>query len=89
MANVEKYLAELFDASWQLPKKKADNLYVRDYALEMDDTPDLEQELAYCYQSLIGMLSWMMEIGRVDITTELSMVASQMAIPRKGPLEAV
>ena len=32
VANIEKYLAELVDACWKLPKKKA----VGDYAPEMD-----------------------------------------------------
>ena len=31
VANVEKYLAELDDARWQLPKKNSDNPFLRDY----------------------------------------------------------
>ena len=30
-----------------------------------------------------------MEVGRVDIITEVSMMASQMAMPREGNLEVV
>ena len=55
----------------------------------MEKTPALEQDLASWYQSLIGILRWMVEIGRVDIITELSMMASHIAMPREGHLEAV
>ena len=84
MENVEKYLAELDDARWQFPKKKYENCFVEDYARDMDKTHDLDQELASWYQSLIGMLKWMVEICRVDIITEVSMMASQMSMPREG-----
>ncbi len=33
---------------------------------------------------LIGMLQWMVEIGRVDILTEVSLMSSYMAMPREG-----
>ena len=49
MANVEKYLAELDDARWQLPKKKDKKLFVEDYSPEMDEAPALEKDLAYRY----------------------------------------
>jgi hypothetical protein len=38
---------------------------------------------------LIGVLRWTVEIGRLDITTEVSMLAAHMALPRKGHLFAV
>ena len=89
VAKVEKYLSELTDAPWYLPKKKAENPSVWDYLLDMDDTPDLEQELAYWYHYFIVMLIWMLEMGRVYIITEVSMIAPHMAMPREGHLEAV
>ena len=45
VANVEQYLAELADAHWQLPKKKANKPLIGDYAMEMDETPALEHDL--------------------------------------------
>ena len=59
MSNVEIYLAELDDARWQLPKKKADNPFIGDYTPDMDDTPALEQNLSSWYQSLIRILRLM------------------------------
>ena len=46
VANVEKYLVELGDACWQLPKNKADNPFAGYFAPDMDKTPALEQQLA-------------------------------------------
>ena len=70
-------------------KKKSENPFIGYYAPEMDNTPALDQDLASWYQSLIGILRWVVEIGRVDILTEVSMMASHMAMPREGHLEAV
>jgi hypothetical protein len=41
------------------------------------------------FQSVIGMLRWVVEIGRVDIITEVSMLSSHLAMPREGHLEEV
>ena len=38
------------------------------------------------YQSLIGVVRWMVELGRVDICTEVSMLSSCLALPREGHL---
>jgi hypothetical protein len=40
------------------------------------------------YQSLIGSLHWMLELGRVDLITEISLLAGQMAMPREGHMLA-
>ena len=46
---------------------------------------DVSSELGPCdgayYQSLIGILRWMVEIGRVDICLETSMMSSHLALP--------
>ena len=89
VANNEKYLEELAEARWQFPKKKSENPFVRYYSQEMDETFSLEQDLASWYQSLIGMIRWMVEMVRVDIINEVSMMISQMVVPREGHLEAV
>jgi hypothetical protein len=46
------------------------------------------QETAY-YQSLIGVLRWIVELGRVDICLEISIMSSHLALPREGHLEQV
>ena len=79
---MENYLAELADARLQMPKKKSKNPFIGDYVPEMDDTTALEHDLESWYQSLIGMPMWMVEIGKLEIITNVLMMASHMAIPR-------
>ena len=79
---MEKYLDELADARSHVPKKKAENQFIEDYALKMDETHALEHDLESWYQSLIGMIRWMLEIGRFDIITEVSMMVSQISMHR-------
>ena len=57
------------------------------YRPELDFTPELQPEDAAYYQSLIGMIRWMVELGRVDICCEVSMMSSSLALPRTGHLE--
>ena len=59
------------------------------YKPEMDLTTPLEPELASYYQSLIGVMRWMVEIGRSDIATEVSMMSSHNDYPREGHFETV
>ena len=49
----------------------------------------LEPELASYYQSLIGVMRWMVEIGRIGIVTEFSMMSSHNAYPCEGHFETV
>ena len=55
----------------------------------MDMSPELDAEQATYYQSQIGILCWLCEIGRIDILENVSMLASHLALPREGHLEAV
>jgi hypothetical protein len=41
------------------------------------------------FQLQIGVLCWMVEIGRIDIITEVSMLALCVAAPRQGQLDTV
>ena len=85
--NVEKYLEENLSARWKLPSK-AENPFAIGYSPELDDSPELDPSLSSYYQSQIGILRWMVELGRIDMMTEVSMLASHLAMPRKGHVEA-
>ena len=37
--------------------------------------------------SLIGVLRWVVELGRIDLTCEASILASYSAMPREGHLQ--
>eukprot|EP00957_Ditylum_brightwellii_P179141 13648272-Ditylum_brightwellii.AAC.1 len=40
------------------------------------------------YQGYIGVFCWMIELGRIDILTEASHLASYQALPCEGHLDA-
>ena len=59
-----------------------------DYQPDLDTTPVLIHPEASYYQSIIGVLRWIIELGRIDIATEVSMLSSYLTMPREGHLEA-
>ena len=84
--NVETHLRSKYDRSLI---RKATSPFPRDYEPELDISEELDSEDASFYQSQIGVLRWAVELGRIDIITEVSYLASQLALPRRGHLEAV
>jgi len=63
--------------------------YPANYRPEMDVTPTLDEEGTTKFQQLIGILRWAIELGRVDILTEVSCLSQHLAEPRDGHLLAV
>lgn len=59
------------------------------YRPEMDDSPELKAEGVQYYQELIGVLRWAVELGRVDILLEVSLMSAHLAMPRLGHLDQV
>ena len=59
------------------------------YTPELDTTQTLSAKPASFYQSQIGVIRWCAELGRIDILTEVSVLASHLAMPREGHLEAI
>jgi hypothetical protein len=59
------------------------------YHPELDISPILDPEQASYYMSLIGILCWAVELGRVDIFIDVSLLSSYMCQPRVGHLEQV
>ena len=86
--NVEEYLAKEENKHWKLPSK-AETPMTTSYRPELDISRELNPTEAAYYQSLIGVLRWIVELGRVDICLEVSMMSSQLALPREGHLEQV
>jgi hypothetical protein len=83
--NVETWLAK---QNRSLPKK-AEQPFKSGYRPELDVTRELNHEEASYYQSLIGILQWIVELGRVDVNLEVSMMSSHLALPREGHLECL
>ena len=64
--------------------KYAPNPFPMGYTLDMDLTTPIEPELASYYQYLIWVMRWMVEIGQIDIVTEVSIMSSHNAYPCEG-----
>ena len=50
------------------------------YRPELDITPELGEEDTAYYHSLIGVRRWIVELGRVDIHVEVSILSSHLAL---------
>ena len=72
----------------ELPKKVKCAMY-QSYKPELDSTEELSSDEITYFQELIGILCWSIEIGRVDILTEVSMLSAYQASPRRGHLKAL
>ena len=83
--NVERYLEKEYGS--KLPKRVSGPLPTG-YRPELDITPELTGDEESYFHSQIGVLRWIVELGRIDITAEVSSLASCLALPRKGHLEA-
>ena len=59
------------------------------YRPEIDSTPELGEADAAYFHSRIGVLRWIMESGRFDITVEASMLSSHLVIPREGHMQEI
>jgi hypothetical protein len=83
--NVERYL----DLQGGKLPTKAETPMQTSYRPELDVTPELDTIKAAYFQSVIGILRWMVELGRIDICLETSMLSSHLALPREGHLAQV
>jgi len=55
----------------------------------VDVTQVLDEEKTNRFQQLIGILRWAIELGRVDILTEVSCLSQHLAEPKEGHLISV
>jgi hypothetical protein len=85
--NVQEYLSTL--PGDQKLWKKASGPFAGGYKPELDESPELDPIRANFYQSQIGILRRCVELGRIDIITEVSMLSTHLCLPREGHLEDV
>ena len=83
IANVEEDLAK---HGRRLPSKCV-TPFSSNYAPWLEESPELKADGVQRFQELIGQLRWAVEIGRVDILLETSLLSSYLAMPRVGHLE--
>ena len=86
-AECEKYLAQSMNG--RKLTQKAPNPFPGDYDPDLDTMDVLKDDQATYFQSQIGILQWMVELGQVDIATEVSLLSAHVALPREGHLEII
>jgi hypothetical protein len=59
------------------------------YRPETDTTDECDHDNSSRFSQLVGVLRWAVELGRIDIYTEVSLLSQHLALPRVGHLEAV
>ena len=67
--NCKTFLKNNFDGKYSL-SNMAPNTFVGGYRPKTNMTDPLDPDRAYYYHTMIGVMSWMVEIGRIDIATE-------------------
>ena len=70
-------------------KKVHKNIFPTNYKPKLDTSPECDKEHASQYRQLIGILRWAIELGRIDILLETSIMSPYQAAPRQGHLEAL
>jgi hypothetical protein len=59
------------------------------YQPELDQSRELDSNCGQYYQSLIGVLRWICELGQLNILVAVSMLSHYVVSPREGHLEQV
>jgi hypothetical protein len=81
-----KHQAHKLNNRFCLPQR-ADNPFSYDFCPELDLSDPLDPECSSFYQHIIGVMRWMVELGHIDIATEVSLPSSHFAYPCKGHLK--
>jgi hypothetical protein len=70
-------------------KSKASSVLPSNYRPELDASEYCDDEMADFYQQQAGVLRWAVELGKINVTAEASMMASYSAAPRIGHFNAL
>ena len=82
--NVEAYIGRPKNSQLKIPSK-AETPLMMSYRPELDVSSELTSRDSAYYQSLIGILRWIVELG-IDICLEVSMMLSHLVMPEKDTL---
>jgi hypothetical protein len=78
--HVQDYLAAL--PCDHMLMKKASGPFAGGYKPDLDESPELDPIIANFHQSHIRILRWCVELGRIDIITEVSILSTYLCLPR-------
>ncbi len=65
----------------------APNPFAIKYEPGKDVSTELNPDLESYFQSLIGFMYWMVELGHIDIATEVSLLSSHSVLPHEGHID--
>ena len=68
---------------YKMPKK-AENPLKMVYDPELNSSQELDPDAVSYSLTMIGILRWMIELGRIDIITKLSLLLFHVALPKEG-----
>jgi hypothetical protein len=83
---VQEVERELSYSESYLPKQIETPLS-SNYLLELDFSRELDANETNYYQGLIGVLRWIVELGRIDIIVPVSLLSRYLVSPREGHLQ--
>jgi len=83
-----KHAIEIVEGRYKL-NKKVDTPMASGYHPEVDESPYLDDSGANYYQSLNGILIWIVELGRIDVAFAVGSMSRFTSMPREGHLQSV
>ena len=86
--NCPKHVKYNIHGKYTLPALSENPSVVR-YKAVMDTSKALDLADTFFFQSIIGVMRWMVEIGRINIATEVSLISSHIDYPEERHIEAV
>jgi hypothetical protein len=87
VSNCVKHIKEKLGQHFSVPHS-APNPFPIDYSPGEDVTEELSDDEETYFQQVIGVLQWMVEVGRIDINTKVPLPSQHLALPRVGHLQA-
>jgi hypothetical protein len=69
--------------------KKVETPLSSGYRPELDFSAELCPQMTNYYQGLIGILQWIVELGRIDIIVPVSLLSRYLVMPREGHQQQV
>jgi hypothetical protein len=86
ICNVQNWLEE---NNYKPLKTHAPSVLPSGYRPELDASDYCDDEMAQYFQQQIGVLRWAVELGRINICAEVSMLATYTTAPRIGHFDAM
>ena len=54
----------------------------------LDTSPELEPDTASYFQTVIGIIRWIIKLGEIDLITKVLLLSFHVALPREEHLDA-